>query len=196
MFDNRQRYYESGGCPTVSCPCRFSSRGSPDAWTLCTSRPSRGAAARRRGAPACRVSRLTNEGLSGSSAARFATQCPVRFPCASNRRLSAAARRPACVRRASFRRRFGTAGRGQLHACAACLGQPDRNCLFRRSGSVFAFSNVMDLFPDELACLGAGRLAALFVVSCTAYGLFFRHSRTSSFPEEFEQHTCQCPALH
>lgn len=51
------------------------------------------------------------------------------------------------------RGRFSFGGNLQLHAGAARLGEPDRDCLFRAAGAVLAAPDVVDCFTDIFAGL-------------------------------------------
>ena len=44
------------------------------------------------------------------------------------------------------------------------------------------FPDMMDLFADELSCLGGRRLAFASVLAGAFYGLFFRHSLLLCIP--------------
>ena len=98
------------------------------------------------------------------------------------RRLSPPARLtcPIILRRALTRAlgRLPLPRRLQLHTGPSRLGQTDRDRLFRGSRAVFAFTDVLDLFMDELACLCRRRLAFTFCLASAFDGSFLWH-RTS-----------------
>jgi hypothetical protein len=63
----------------------------------------------------------------------------------------------------------------QRYACAASLTQADGDGLLRGSCSMLSFSNVINLFADELPCRSRRRFPFLEVLSCPTEGLLFRH---------------------
>jgi hypothetical protein len=68
-------------------------------------------------------------------------------------------------------------GRGQFDARAPGLRKTDGYRLFGRSSAVFAFSNMLDFFPNELAGLRRRRFSLAGVLARASDGCFIRHDR-------------------
>lgn len=63
----------------------------------------------------------------------------------------------------------------QLHACTARLRKSYGDHLLGRAGTVLALPNMVHLFTDKFARLGARRFTLASVFLGTFDGLFFRH---------------------
>src|SRR5579872_6539755 len=87
---------------------------------------------------------------------------------------------------ARARLRLALLRRPKRHACAARLRKADRDRLLRRARAMLALANLVDLFPDELACLRARRLPFSPVASRFLDGFFLRHCQSPA-PESFFQ---------
>lgn len=72
--------------------------------------------------------------------------------------------------------RFALRGWRKIHASAAGLGQPDSDRLLRRSCSMLALANPLDLLAHELAGLRARRFSLALVFLRSLDRFFARHS--------------------
>ena len=78
-------------------------------------------------------------------------------------------------------------GRWQLDACASGLRKTNGDRLLGGSSAMFAFSNVLYLFPDELSSLRGRCFAFTRIPPSPVECLLFRHDESSFF---------ECRALH
>ena len=69
----------------------------------------------------------------------------------------------------------------QLHACTSRLRKPDSDSLLRIGGAMLSFANVVHLFADKFAGLGAGRFAFFFVSLCAFHYFLFWHDVLHQF---------------
>jgi hypothetical protein len=72
-----------------------------------------------------------------------------------------------------------TALRGrQLYSSTSCLGQTNGDCLFGRSGTVFALADVFYFFAHKLARLCGDRFAFTLILPCAFDCFFCRHNKS------------------
>jgi hypothetical protein len=88
---------------------------------------------------------------------------------------------------AGARRGIASTRLRQFHARAAGFRKGDGNGLFRIGRAVLSFANVVHLFADEFAGLGAGRFAFLFV-SLGSFNYFLLWHVT--LLDKFEMSSC------
>ncbi len=82
---------------------------------------------------------------------------------------------PAPAALAGFLGCFALLRRGQIDPDAPSFRQSNGDGLFGGSRAVLSLTDMMDFFPDELACLGCGRFALTLVLLRTLPGFCFWH---------------------
>jgi hypothetical protein len=80
----------------------------------------------------------------------------------------------------ALRSLFAAFWRRQLHSGPPRLGQTNGDRLLRRSGAVFAFSNVFHFFAHKLARLSGRRFAFTLVFARTSNWFFLWHNKMIS----------------
>jgi hypothetical protein len=72
-------------------------------------------------------------------------------------------------------------GRGQFHACPACLRQSDRDGLLWRTCAMLALAHVVYFLPNKFAGLRAGRFSSLGIFPGSLERFSLRHFSISLF---------------